>query len=279
MTGVLTSNAQLRDHWYAVARGEDISDAPVAAQVLGTKLAIWRGADGVLTAVPDRCADREGPLSKGEVESGCLVCPYHGWTYEPGGRCVRVPSASEGVPPPPRAHLTPFGCQERYGLVWVSVGKPASDISQVCWEDDPAYRRINPPVEVWQTSTPRMTDNFLDVTHFPYVHRGTFGADAGPPDAEGRARLARRRVLRLPLRGHGRQHGRWRRVHWSGCRCRPPPDDDRLPPALRRAQHDPLRHRARPHPVAALDTDRRRDLVLHVRRVAQRRFHAFRPTR
>jgi phenylpropionate dioxygenase-like ring-hydroxylating dioxygenase large terminal subunit len=30
-------------------------------------------------------------------------------------------------------------------------------------------------VEVWRTSAPRMTDNFLDITHFPWVHVGTFG--------------------------------------------------------------------------------------------------------
>lgn len=180
MPGVLTSNAQLKNHWYVVARAEDVVDAPLGVQVLGVKLAIWRGGDDTLTAVPDRCAHREAPLSAGEVEHGCLVCPYHGWTYEPGGRCVRVPSATDGVPPPPRAHLQTFGCEERYGLVWVCVGEPAGEIPKMCWEDDPAFRRINPPVEVWATSAPRMTDNFLDITHFPYVHRGTFGSSQDP---------------------------------------------------------------------------------------------------
>jgi phenylpropionate dioxygenase-like ring-hydroxylating dioxygenase large terminal subunit len=178
--GVLTSNRPLADHWYAVVRGEDVTDAPIGVQVLGVRLAVWRGSGGELTAVPDRCAHREAPLSAGEVHDGCLVCPYHGWTYEPGGRCVRVPSASESVPPPPRAHLPAFECQERYGLVWVCVGEPAGELPKMPWEDDPAFRRINPPVEVWRTSATRMTDNFLDITHFPYVHRGTFGAGQDP---------------------------------------------------------------------------------------------------
>ena len=64
--------------------------------------------------------------------------------------------------------------------MWVCVGEPAGDIPAMRWEDDPAFRRINPPVEVWHTSTPRMTDNFLDITHFPYVHRGTFGSQQDP---------------------------------------------------------------------------------------------------
>ena len=121
---------------------------------------------------PDRCPHREAPLSAGEVDDGCLVCPYHGWTFD-AGRALRPRAVGQrGVPVPPRAHLTPFDCQERYGLVWVCLGEPAGDIPTMRWEDDPAFRRINPPVEVWHTSTPRMTDNFLDITHFPYVHGG-----------------------------------------------------------------------------------------------------------
>src|SRR5262249_52433377 len=42
-------------------------------------------------------------------------------------------------------------------------------------EDDPRYRRLNVNVELWQSSATRMTDNFLDISHFPFVHTGTFG--------------------------------------------------------------------------------------------------------
>ena len=111
----------------------------------------------------------------GSVDDGCLVCPYHGWTFADDGRCVTIPSASDGVPAPPRAHLATFACAERYGLVWVCLGQPATELPVIPHEDDPTFRRINTPVEVWQTSATRMTDNFLDITHFPFVHVGTFG--------------------------------------------------------------------------------------------------------
>ena len=45
-------------------------------------------------------------------------------------------------------------------------------------EDDPTYRRINSGVDTWTTSATRMTDNFLDISHFPWVHKGTFGIAA-----------------------------------------------------------------------------------------------------
>jgi phenylpropionate dioxygenase-like ring-hydroxylating dioxygenase large terminal subunit len=86
-----------------------------------------------------------------------------------------VPSANEGVPVPPRAHLATYHAAERYGLVWICIGDPAADIPSIAFEEDPGFRRINTPVDIWRTSAPRMTDNFLDITHFPFVHTGTFG--------------------------------------------------------------------------------------------------------
>ena len=174
-TSVLCSNPALRNSWYAVARSIDVGGAPVAVRLLGTDAVLYRGADGVVVAAPDRCPHREAPLSKGSVADGCLTCPYHGWTFGLDGRCVLVPSAADNVPPPPRAHLSTFAADERYGLVWLCVGTPSTTIPHIAEEEDTAFRRINTPVDVWNTSCTRMTDNFLDITHFPFVHTGTFG--------------------------------------------------------------------------------------------------------
>jgi phenylpropionate dioxygenase-like ring-hydroxylating dioxygenase large terminal subunit len=172
---VLCNNPHVRNAWHAVAREIDVAGSPVGVTLLGTKVVLWRAPGGEVVAAPDRCPHREAPLSHGEVQHGCLVCPYHGWTFGDDGRCVLVPSATEGVPPPPRAHLSTYHCATRYGLVWVCLGQPAAPIPGIVEDDDPTYRRINTDVEVWTTSATRMTDNFLDITHFPFVHIGTFG--------------------------------------------------------------------------------------------------------
>ena len=174
-TAILCASPALRNAWYAVAREIEVVGAPRAVTLLDTKVVLWRSPDGNLVAAPDRCPHREAPLSHGHLADGCLVCPYHGWTFGDEGRCVNVPSASDGVPPPPRAHLSTFMCEARYGLVWLCLGEPAAPIPGIAEEHDPAYRRINTPVDVWTTSATRMTDNFLDITHFPFVHVGTFG--------------------------------------------------------------------------------------------------------
>lgn len=175
MNGILSDNLGLHNYWYVVARSADLTNAPASATLLNQKLVLWRDDKEILNAAPDRCPHREALLSNGRIEDGCLVCSYHGWTFATGGKCVRVPSATQGVPPPPKAHLSTYLCTEKYGLIWVCLGDPVQDIPTIIQDVDPLYRRINSVVDVWKTSATRMTDNFLDITHFPYVHTGTFG--------------------------------------------------------------------------------------------------------
>ncbi len=170
----------LRRYWYVAAESDDIADAPHPVRLLGEDVVVWRGPDGALVAAPDRCPHREAPLSLGHVEDGCLVCCYHGWTFGAGGRCVRVPSAADGVPVPPKGHLETIHVVERYGLVWLCLDDPVAGIPEMLADLDPAYRRINSGVDIWKTSATRMTDNFMDISHFPYVHVGTFGIPENP---------------------------------------------------------------------------------------------------
>ena len=168
-------NLALQHAWYAVARSPDLASQVVAVRLLGRDYVVWRDGSGAVVAAPDRCPHREAPLSIGRLDEGELECGYHGWRFGEAGRCVLVPSANEGVPVPPKAHLSTLHAAERYGLVWLCPGEPASGIPEVPYDTDSAYRRLNVDVERWTTSATRMTDNFLDISHFPFVHTGTFG--------------------------------------------------------------------------------------------------------
>jgi len=177
--------------WHMVAEAAHLADGPRAVKLLGIDYVVWRGPDGKVVAAPDRCPHRESPLSLGTVDDGCLVCPYHGWTFGAEGRCVTVPSSGAGRPVPPKAHLPAIHADERYGLVWLCPGEPVGDIFACRYDDDPTFRRINSGVQVWATNAMRMADNFLDISHFPWVHTGTFGTaqqiqvphiDLGPLD-------------------------------------------------------------------------------------------------
>jgi phenylpropionate dioxygenase-like ring-hydroxylating dioxygenase large terminal subunit len=173
---VFSDNPVLRGYWHAVARVSEVPSGPLKRTLLNQDVVIWRTPDGSVAAGPDRCPHREAPLSEGWCSTdGVLVCPYHGWEFGDGGELVRVPSALPGVPVPPTGHLPVYRCQERYGLVWVCLDEPVADIPSIGQDDDPTFRRINNPVEAWTCSATRLTDNFMDITHFPFVHTGSFG--------------------------------------------------------------------------------------------------------
>ena len=187
---MLIEHDALRRHWYVVAEAADLgppeSPRPLGVTVLGADYVVWRGPDGALVAAPDRCPHRESPLSIGTVTGGCLTCAYHGWTFGKAGECVEVPSSGPGRPMPPKAQLPTVAVTERYGLVWLCPGEPTAGIPTIAAEDDPTYRRINSGVQRWATSATRMADNFMDISHFPWVHAGTFGraADQDVPKIE-----------------------------------------------------------------------------------------------
>ena len=168
-------NPVLCHYWFAVARSDEVRAEPVAVELLRRRLVLWRDGDGVLGAAHDRCPHRESPLSLGRVVDGCLECPYHGWSFAVDGACTRVPSAAPDTPVPPKARLSTVRVSDRYGLVWLCLDEPAAPIPEIAEEAAPSFRRINNPVERWQTSATRMTDNFMDIAHFPFVHTGTFG--------------------------------------------------------------------------------------------------------
>ena len=169
-------HASLRHAWHPVAESVDVgADQPRAVTLLGDRLVVWRAPSGELEAAPDRCPHREAPLSLGWVHDGVLTCAYHGWGFGDGGRCVRVPSSGDGATVPPTAHLPNIHVRDRYGLVWLCLDEPHHDIPEIRHEDDQAFRRINSGVQVWHTAATRMTDNFMDISHFPWVHTGTFG--------------------------------------------------------------------------------------------------------
>ena len=166
----------LKNYWYVVALADDVDSNPISVKLLNEDFVIWRESNGGLTAAEERCPHRQAPLSHGHLENGCLVCPYHGWTFSESGKCINIPSAADGVPIPPRAHLNTVEVIEKYGLIWLCSGKPLNPLFELEEESDPSFRRINTEVQKWNVAATRMVDNFLDITHFPYVHAGTFGA-------------------------------------------------------------------------------------------------------
>jgi nitrite reductase/ring-hydroxylating ferredoxin subunit len=68
--------------WHGVGALAELPEGrPVRRMVGEVAVAVVRGADDSVRALADRCSHLGGPLSEGEVEDGCLRCPWHGSSF------------------------------------------------------------------------------------------------------------------------------------------------------------------------------------------------------
>lgn len=146
---------------------------PIAVQLLEQDIVVWRSGEQ-LCAWRDRCVHRGTKLSLGNVlPDGTLQCPYHGWIYDHRGQCVHIPAMPEHTPPE-RACVPRFRVEQRYGVVWVCLGEPVTRAPFPEW-DDAQFRKIACGPYPVHTSAPRIIENFLDVSHFAFVHENILG--------------------------------------------------------------------------------------------------------
>jgi vanillate O-demethylase monooxygenase subunit len=144
--------------------------------LLGEPWVLFR-AGGRIRAFVDRCPHRHAPLSLGSCDEDLLRCAYHGWRYNVDGRCTDIPAAA-GSAIPPAAVLAPAAAvAERLGMVFLAPEPPITPLPEIPEADDPAFSAGDLPSITTRASAGLLADNFLDMAHFPFVHRGTFGAD------------------------------------------------------------------------------------------------------
>ncbi|MCB0108285.1 MAG: Rieske 2Fe-2S domain-containing protein, partial [Caldilineaceae bacterium] len=102
----------LVNDWHPLCRAEAVAPGGVlSARLLSEDLVVWRpqvvdgsnpsgpAVDNSVKVWRDLCIHRGARLSLGQVNNRGLACPYHGWTYDGGGRCVHIPTHPEQVPP------------------------------------------------------------------------------------------------------------------------------------------------------------------------------------
>jgi phenylpropionate dioxygenase-like ring-hydroxylating dioxygenase large terminal subunit len=166
-------------HWHPVTESATLRDAPLPVRLFGEDLVLWRDEAGTARAWADRCPHRGTKLSLGQVvrdDYGArLECPYHGWRFDGAGQCRIVP-ALPAFKPPASYHACTHEARDAYGLVWVRL-QPDESTEPPTFEAeaDPKLRKLLcGPYDV-AASAPRIVENFLDLSHFGFVHDGLLG--------------------------------------------------------------------------------------------------------
>jgi phenylpropionate dioxygenase-like ring-hydroxylating dioxygenase large terminal subunit len=168
-----------RNAWYLAAWTSEIGDRPLARTILDEKLVLYRGPDGKIAALEDRCCHRAAPLSLGRIAPEGLQCRYHGMTFAADGTCVLIPG--QGTIPP-QARVRSYPILERQEFVWIWMGDAEKADPGSIVEFPPEDSRFKGsrqhgmiPVKC---NYMLLIDNLMDLTHIPFVHNNTLGGAA-----------------------------------------------------------------------------------------------------
>ncbi len=171
----MTSNAP-RNAWYPLTWSRNVTRALARHRLLGDDLVVYRSEAGAPIALDDMCPHRLAPLSMGKLRGDAVECGYHGMTFAPNGRCIRIP----GQPViPPSARVSSYPLHEKMGLVWIWPGDPdradPAQIYDLPQYNQPGWHAAHGDALRIEANYLNLADNLCDPAHVSFVHLSTLG--------------------------------------------------------------------------------------------------------
>ncbi|MBD3884970.1 aromatic ring-hydroxylating dioxygenase subunit alpha [Phormidium tenue FACHB-886] len=175
----------LPNFWTPVLPAAEIENQPVAVEIAGENLVLFRNSSNEVGALVDRCPHRGAALSLGRIsDNGCLECPYHGWQFDRDGTCTHVPLNNPADIRLSQLSAVSLPTRTFAGMVWIFTGQ--GDPPELRLPDSlmrsPEFYFIHH--EVWNAHWTRLIENAMDYVHLPFVHRNSFGGAIAQPAIE-----------------------------------------------------------------------------------------------
>lgn len=156
-------------NWNPLLLSEELPAGKIVSKAfLGTKVIVYRDADGKPVVQSAYCPHLGADLSTGELIEGKVRCPYHHWSFGANGRCVHIPDEPKI---PKGAYISNYPAAEKWGLIWAFNGETplygVPDLPNIAEEDVifRARRHAIRPIEGWIS-----TSNSVDFQHLKTVH-------------------------------------------------------------------------------------------------------------
>lgn len=175
----------LINNWYVAARTAEIGATPFKSRMLGLDFVLFRDTTGKINCVSDVCCHRGGALHRGEVKGDCIACPYHGWEFNGGGACTKIPAMGDEITIPKRARIDSYPVQEKMGMVWVFLGdeeeakRPLIPDWYEPYLNAPEWRILTYDYVYTDVNWVRLGENSVDTSHPAFVHKA-FGNRLSP---------------------------------------------------------------------------------------------------
>lgn len=165
----------IRNAWYVAAWDHEVGPDPLARQLLGVPVVLWRKLDGGVVALRDACPHRLLPLSMGIKEGDSLRCRYHGLKIGPDGAAEEMPLKSDTVNR--GICVESFQIAERHRFIWIWMGDGLGnpDLIPALWPCSAEGWSFEGGHYAIACDYRLLIDNLMDLTHETYVHQGSIG--------------------------------------------------------------------------------------------------------
>jgi len=177
--------------WSTVARIDELDPTEVTRfRAVGRDLVAWH--DGTDWHVFDAYCPHLGAHFGvgGRVEDGCLVCPFHEWSFDADGANVAIPYADR---PNRKARVGSYETRvrNRHLMFWYhpdpAVG-PTFEIPDALLDDAVECMRFTRRIKtIWQ----ELAENAVDLAHFVSVHGMSKIGEMGQIEMDGPLRTVR----------------------------------------------------------------------------------------
>jgi nitrite reductase/ring-hydroxylating ferredoxin subunit len=155
--------------WYPVALGSEIGSDTLAGQdFLGSRVVIYRDAEGKPVVQSAWCPHLGADLSVGQLADGKVRCAFHHWSFDAAGRCVHIPT---GDKIPTGARIATYPSAEAFGFIWAFNGAtplfpppciPDAEEAELVMQ---SFRFVERGNEAWVA-----TSNGVDFQHLRSLH-------------------------------------------------------------------------------------------------------------
>lgn len=172
--------------WYAVAFSADLAPGQVKPiKYFGKDMVLFRTQNGEAKVLDAFCPHLGAHLGYGgKVMGESIACPFHGWEFNGGGQCTKVPYA-KNMPPKVaggKEAIYPYPVLERNQAIFVWYHPdniaPTYDIEILPEFNSPDWTISLRRNWTINTTMQETAENPVDAAHFIYVH-GSVGMPTG----------------------------------------------------------------------------------------------------
>lgn len=156
--------------WFVALASSALNKKPLEVTLFSKALVAWRDDQGWPVIMERYCSHMGADLAAGEIQAGCLECPFHGWRFDNSGQCTVAPDI-EYIPK--TAFQPTYPVMERYGYIWVWYGSatplyPLPEFA-AAERERTSYMSLRFKFKA-NTTARRVAENAYDNYHFIQVH-------------------------------------------------------------------------------------------------------------